>query len=115
MMDAEPARGEIWYAELDPVRGHEQAGTRPCLIISVNRFNRGRAELVIVAPCTTRARGLASHVDVSPPEGGLTVRSYIKCEDLRSISKERLRQRVGSVSVLTMAQVEVRLRDLLGL
>lgn len=112
---ADPARGEIWLADLNPVRGHEQAGQRPCLVVSVDLFNAGPAELVVVLPITSRARGIPFHVAVTPPEGGVQVQSFIKCEDIRSIAKERLGQRWGSVSAATMAAVEQRLRILLAL
>ena len=112
---AEPGRGEIWYARLDPVVGHEQAGERPCLIISDDRFNYSRAHLVVVLPITRTDRGIASHVRVDPPDGGLKAASFIKCEDVRSISKQRLQSRLGKVSAKTMAGVEDRLRILMNL
>ena len=84
----EPGRGEIWYARLDPVAGHEQGGERPCLVVSDDRFNRSRAKLAVVLPITRTERGLASHVRIDPPEGGLQAVSFIKCEDVRSISKQ---------------------------
>ncbi|HEY3999133.1 MAG TPA: type II toxin-antitoxin system PemK/MazF family toxin [Candidatus Xenobia bacterium] len=66
-----PLRGEIWLADMDPVRGHEQGGRRPVLVVSVDPFNQGPAGLVIVLPMTSRARGIPSHGVVEPPEGGL--------------------------------------------
>jgi mRNA interferase MazF len=112
---AGPARGEVWTVNLDPVRGREQAGTRPALVVSVEAFNRGPADLVVVLPITSQAKGIPFHVEVRPPEGGLTLTSFIKCEDVRSISKERLRRRCGQVSPESLVQVEDRLRILLSL
>ena len=83
--------------------------------MSVDLFNQGPAELVVVLPMTTKAKGIPFHVEVNPPEGGLRERSFIKCEDVRSVSKERLFRRWGSVSAVTLAAVEDRLRILLGL
>ena len=100
---------------LDPTRGHEQAGTRPALILSVDAFNAGPANLTIVIPITSRSKGVRSHVAVHPPEGGLSVVSFIKCEDIRSVATERLQRRVGEVSAPTMSAVEDKLRILLGL
>jgi mRNA interferase MazF len=114
-MSALPSRGEIWGADLNPVRGHEQAGVRPCLVVSTDRFNHGPAELVLVAPMTTRESKNPLHVPVTPPESGLRERSFIKCEDLRSISRERLRTHIGSVNASTLDDVEDRLRILLDL
>ncbi|HVC33308.1 MAG TPA: type II toxin-antitoxin system PemK/MazF family toxin [Chloroflexota bacterium] len=111
----EPSRGEVWLVDLDPVRGHEQAGRRPCAVISVDLFNHGPAGLIHALPITTRDRGIPFHVAVSPPEAGLRERSFIKCEDLRSISKERLVERWGVLAPGTVAQLEDRLRIILGL
>jgi len=112
---ADPARGEIWWVNLDPVLGHEQGGTRPALVISVDIFNRGPAGLVAVIPLTTKRKGIPFHVEVQPPEGGLERPSFIKCEDIRTVSKHRLSKRLGRVSQGTLAEVEDRLRILLGL
>ena len=112
---AAPSRGEVWLVSLNPVRGHEQAGTRPALIISVDGLNRGPAGLVIIAPLTSRRKDIRTHVPVTPPEGGLRQASFIKCEDVRSLSQERLVRPLGRVSAATLAAVEERLRILLGL
>jgi mRNA interferase MazF len=115
-MARRPSRGEIWSANLNPTRGHEQAGERPVLIISTNPFNHGPADLVFVLPLTRTNRHNPLHVPVDPPEGGLTARSYILCDSMRSISKERLVSRPwGVLSVATMAKVEDNLRILLEL
>lgn len=112
---SQPLRGEIWLATLDPTVGREQAGTRPALIISDDLFNQSHAELVVVLPITSKSKSIRSHVPVSPPEGGLQVASYIKCEDVRSISIQRFRRRLGKVSAKTMNEVEHRLRIILAL
>jgi len=112
---AEPSRGEIWLMDLNPVCGHEQAGRRPALVVSVDGFNHGPAGLVIVIPITTKDKGIPLHVGVFPPEGGLNEQSFIKCEDVRSVAKERLVRCLGRVEEGTLAEVEDRLRILLGL
>ena len=111
----EPLRGEIWLVDLSPVRGHEQGGRRPGLVVSVDLFNHGPAGLVLVLPITARPKGIPLHVQVDPPEGGLDRRSFIKCEDIRSVSKTRLVEPCGSVSSNTMRGVEECLRILLDL
>ena len=70
-----PGRGEVWLTDLNPTRGHEQAGRRPVLVVSDDLFNRGPAGLVIVLPMTSTLRGVPSHVPIDPPEGGLERRS----------------------------------------
>jgi mRNA interferase MazF len=110
-----PSRGEVWLADLDPTLGHEQAGKRPVLVISEDLFNRGPADLVIVLPITSRLRPIPSHVPLAPPEGGLRVPSAVLCDAVRSIAKQRLLQRWGSLAPPTLASIEDRLRILMGL
>jgi len=83
--------------------------------VSVDLFNSGPAGLVVLAPLTTREKGIPFHVEIRPPEGGLKKRSFIKCEDVRSVAKERLSERLGTVSPGTLSEVEDRLRILLDL
>jgi len=111
----EPRRGEIWQVDLGRTRSHEQAGTRPGLVLSVDSFNAGPAGLVVVLPLTTRVKGIPFHVELAPPEGGLSERSFIKCEDIRSISMDRLVSPLGAVTRATLARVEERVRILLGM
>lgn len=110
-----PARGEIWWADLDPTRGREQRGRRPVLIVSVDIFNAGPAELVIALPLTRTARGIRSHARVDPPEVGVRETSFAMAEMIKSISTERLAGRLGSVKPSTMAVVERTLALLLGM
>ncbi len=111
----EPARGEVWQVHLNPTKGHEQSGI-PALVLSVDTFNRGGADLVVVLPITSVAKGINFHVEVKPPEGGLTMRSFIKCEEVRCVSRSgRLTDRLGAVSERTMEAVEDRIKILLGL
>ncbi len=110
-----PARGEVWLTDLNPTRGHEQAGRRPVLVVSEDLFNRGPAGLVIVLPMTSTLRNVPSHVPIDPPEGGVEHRSAVLCDAVRSISSERLITRWGAVERQTMAAVEDRLRILLRL
>ncbi len=115
-MAMQPSRGEIWLADLDPTRGHEQTGRRPVLIVSSDLFNHGPAGLVFVLPLTRTNRGIPVHVPIEPPEGGLRERSYILCDAVRSISKDRLgSQPWGKVSTRTMLEVEDKLRILMNL
>jgi mRNA interferase MazF len=101
--------------DLNSTRGREQSGLRPALVLSVDKFNHGPAELVIVVPITKTKRGIPTHVLVPAGEAGLTFDSYIKCEDLRSISKDRLARRVGNVTYPRIEGVQQYVRLLLGL
>jgi mRNA interferase MazF len=116
---ADPSRGEIWLVDLGTTQGHEQSGRRPALVVSDNAFNRGLAGLVMVVPLTSKVRkstNIPAHIPVTPPEGGLKTASVILCDQLRTISKDRLdKASWGSVSTSTMARVETVLRVLLRL
>lgn len=111
----QPSRGQIWQVNLSPTKGHETHGIRPCLVVTVDRFNHGPAGLVVVLPITSREKGIPFHVLISPPEGGLTKRSFVKCEEPRCISKDRLVEHIGDVISSTMETVSGYLRILLDL
>lgn len=108
-------RGDLWLANLSPTIGREQAGMRPVLIPSADNFNQGFAELVFAVPITSKDKNIRSHVAVFPPEGGLTLPSFIMCEAMRSISKQRLVKCLGMVSSAKMREVEDTLKILLEL
>lgn len=110
-----PLRGEVWIVNLDPVVGHEQAGQRPALIISVDEFNEMKGDDVFVVPISSKYRAVRSRVAVKSPEGGLVHDSYILCEKMRSISQARLRKHLGRVSDDTLSRVGEILSLILGL
>ncbi|MDF5733447.1 MAG: type II toxin-antitoxin system PemK/MazF family toxin [Rhizonema sp. PD38] len=112
---SKPLRGQIWLVDLNPTKGHEQAGKRPCLIVSVDLFDQGPSGLAIVLPITSKDKKIPFHVEVNPPEGGITQKSFIKCEDVRSVSLKRLSVLWGMVAPATITIVEDRLRILLNL
>ena len=115
MIPQAPARGQVWLIDLDPTRGHEQAGTRPALVVSVDQFNQTPLGLVVVVPITSKAKEFPLHVRINPPEGGLQHPSFAKCEDVRSVSQERLKEPLGRVTPAVMRQVGDRLRLVLGI
>jgi mRNA interferase MazF len=110
-----PSRGEVWQVDLSPTRGHEQAGRRPALVVSTDRYNHGPAGLVVIVPMTTRERRIPLWVRVERPEGGVKATSFIQTDAIRSVSRERLSRRWGTISETTMAAVDDRLRILLEL
>jgi mRNA interferase MazF len=105
----------VWLADFDPVRGHEQAGRRPALVVSTDGFNTAPIQLVAVVPLTTRDRGISSHVRIAPPDGGLVRPSVILCDQLRIMSQDRLDRRLGRVSPTTLVAVNGVIRRILGL
>jgi|SRR5215213_7281868 len=101
------ARGEIWLANLNPIRGSEQAGTRPVLIFQNDRINRFTSTFLSI-PLTTNLRraALPSCVTISQGEGGLTKDSVALCHQLRVLDGARLLKRLGVVTKQTLAAVE---------
>lgn len=108
-------RGDVYFVDLDPVKGHEQGRQRPAMIISDDGFNNGPAGLVMIVPITSSHRGIPMHFPVNPPEGGLSTPSVILCDQIRTISTSRLGRRMGTLSPTSIAEVEDRLRILLRL
>ena len=89
--------------------------TEPVLVLSVDFFNAGPADLVVVLPLTSTQRDIPLHVMVRKGDGGTKNDSVVLCEAIRSVSKDRLISRWGMLSHEAMAEVEDRLRILLDL
>lgn len=93
-----PKQGEVWYFDPDPVVGTELGKkVRPALIISCDDMNYGTSGLVIVIPMTSKNKGIDSHVRIDPPNGGLSKTSFLLCEQIRAISKDRLGDKIGTL------------------
>jgi len=110
-------RGEVYQANLDPVAGSEQGGTRPVLIVSRDALN-ANAPIVIVVPLTSREnkrRLYPTHVELPAREASLSKDSVALCEQVRAISKNRLTKRIGQVSPQRMSLIEATLMIALDL
>ncbi len=101
-----PRVGEVWSVTLDPVRGHEQGGVRPALVISNDLFNRTPHSFCILVPLTRTDRGIPSHLPLHPPEGGLRAVSFLLCEQAKSLSVHRLHRRLGVVDQSTVERAQ---------
>jgi mRNA interferase MazF len=106
----EARQGEVWFVDLDPTRGREQAGRRPALVVSVDQLGTGPSELAIVVPLTRTARPNPLYVAIEPPEGGVRDVSYAMPEMVRAVSRQRLVERWGVVRDATLEQVLQRVR-----
>ena len=99
------SRGHIWSVQLDPTVANEQRETRPCLVVSADRFNALPIRQAIVVPLTTRDRGFPHHVAVHHvavhDDGGLTRPSWAMCEGVRTVSTQRFGRLVGSADPVT--------------
>lgn len=110
-----PHRGEVWLLDFGEPVGREQSGRRPAVIVSADPLNDSRAGVVIVVPLTTTHRGLPSHIEIDKRGSGLDETSYAKCEDVKSVSEQRLIAQLGTVEEQVMFQVARALRFLLEL
>ncbi|MBO4407071.1 MAG: type II toxin-antitoxin system PemK/MazF family toxin [Clostridia bacterium] len=109
-------RGEIYYADLSPVVGSEQGGVRPVLIIQNDVGNRF-SPTVIAAAITSRTgkTRLPTHIDLAARVYGLQRDSVVLLEQVRTLDKERLLERMGRVDEERMAEVDNALRVSFGL
>jgi len=100
-------RGEIWLANLNPIRGSEQAGTRPVLIFQNDTINRFTSTFLSI-PLTTNLRraSLPSCLAIPQGEGGLVKDSVALCHQLRVLDGARLLKKLGIVTKETLAAVE---------
>ena len=116
-----PRRGELYWVDFSPGRGSEQSGIRPALVLQ-NDIGNEHAPTTIIAVVSTALRPMPVHVTVEPGDlargtndTGLRAASQIKLEQLQTIDKERLRQRVGTLSEAKLREVERALRISLAL
>lgn len=114
-------RGDIFYADLSPVVGSEQGGLRPVLVVQNDMGNK-YSPTVIVAAITSRLgkAKLPTHIDISINDGrehteGLAKDSVILLEQMRTVDKQRLREKMGYLSPELMATVDRALLVSLGL
>lgn len=109
-------RGEIYYADLSPVVGSEQGGIRPVLIVQNDIGNR-HSPTVIAAAITSRLdkAKLPTHISLDASSCGLTKDSIVLLEQIRTIDKRRLKDRMGSIDRESMNRVENALSISFGL
>ena len=115
-VDTNVRRGDIYYADLSPVVGSEQGGVRPVLIVQNDTGNR-HSPTVIAAAITSqtgKAR-LPTHIELTGASCGLTRDSVILLEQIRTIDKSRLRERMGRLDENTMSAVDSAIAVSFGL
>ena len=106
-------RGEIRWADLNPIRGHEQAGRRPVLVLSHDVFNE-RSGTVIAVALTSQEPRAGFPLTLESKATGLTKRSWIKISQIRTLSTDRISQRVARASEEELARVLDGLNEILG-
>jgi mRNA interferase MazF len=106
-------QGEIWYANLDPIKGQEQAGFRPVVIVSGNLLNT-YLNIVICCPLTTKVKNYKGNVVLQPTKNNkLKQASEILVFHARSISKERLTKKIGHISEQEIKSIKKTINELL--
>ena len=107
-------QGEIWYANLDLTEGSEQAGFRPVLIASGNLANEF-APVVLCCPITSKIKNYKGNPILEPDgQNGLKQKSEVMVIHLRSLSKSRLKQKLGSIHPNHIEQIKQTINDLLN-
>ena len=106
-------RGEVRWADLNPVRGHEQSGQRPVLVLSHDVFNE-RSGTVIAVALTSQEPRAAFPLTLESKAAGLTKRSWVKISQIRTLSVERIGQRIARASEEELARVLDGLNEIIG-
>jgi mRNA interferase MazF len=106
-------RGEIWWADLDPTRGHEQAGTRPVLVLSDNVFNM-RSGTVIAVAITSQEPRVGFPLVLEIISASLPKRSWVKISHIRTLATERLSRKITEVSPEELQRVLDGLNEIIG-
>ncbi|MDR1152882.1 MAG: type II toxin-antitoxin system PemK/MazF family toxin [Bifidobacteriaceae bacterium] len=109
------APGDVVWAALDPVRGREQAGHRPVLVVAGAGYLEVVTMLAIVLPVTTVDRGWPNHIFLSGPSVGLAGPSWAMTEQPRTIARDRITGRAGAVDATCLARARLWLSDFLDL
>ena len=112
-----PARGDIWQIDWSPSRGSEQSGMRPAVVIQTDAANSNpKYPNTIVCALSTKGRNIPFHVPLEPTPGtGLSAPSYCKCEQLLTVSKDRLVRRLGKAGEEILAKIEEGVKLVLDL
>lgn len=106
-------RGEIRWADLNPVRGREQAGLRPVLILSQDIFNE-RSGTVIAVALTSQSQRAGFPLTLELHAKGLPKKSWVKISQIRTLAVERIGKMIGRASPEEIAQVVEGLNEIIG-
>ncbi len=106
-------RGEIRWADLNPVLGYEQAGRRPALILSQDVFNE-RSGTVIAVALTSQPQRAAFPLTLELESKGLPKKSWVKISQIRTLAIERIGQRLGKLSPEELTQIIEGLNEIIG-
>ncbi len=109
-------RGDIYYADLSPVVGSEQGGTRPVLIVQNDVGNKFSPTVIAAAITSKRFKAsLPTHISVNAAECGLSKDSVVLLEQIRTLDKQRLKERAGNIPEYDMNKIDEALQVSFGL
>jgi mRNA interferase MazF len=109
-------RGEIYYADLSPVVGSEQGGVRPVLIVQNDVGNKHSPTVIAAAITSQREKAkLPTHIELEADSCGLSKDSVVLLEQIRTIDKKRLKERMGELDLNSMTKVNTALSISFGL
>lgn len=109
-------RGDIYYADLSPVVGSEQGGVRPVLIVQNDVGNRYSPTVIAAAITSQKDKSrLPTHIDIQPQGCGLSKDSVVLLEQIRTIDKRRLKEKMGRLDNGSMGQIDQALSISFGL
>ena len=106
-------RGEIRWADLNPTRGHEQAGHRPVLVLSQDIFNE-RSGTVIALAMTSSPQRAGFPLTYELSDSTLPKRSWVKISQIRTLSTERIGEKLGKATPEELAEIIEGLNELIG-
>lgn len=107
-MSQEISRGEVWSVVLDPTKGSEQAGIRPCVVVSPDSMNE-QLNTIVVVPLTTKKKDWPTRVDTLIDE----VEGQAICEQIITVSKKRLKNKISKLRISEIIQIKLVLKQML--
>ena len=112
----EVCRGDIYYADLSPVIGSEQGGVRPVLVIQNDIGNKFSPTVIIAAITSQLSKAkLPTHIELKKEKYNLAKDSVVLLEQIRTLDKRRLKEKLSSIDLLTMRQVDIAVMVSLGI
>ncbi|MDD6816928.1 MAG: type II toxin-antitoxin system PemK/MazF family toxin [Firmicutes bacterium] len=115
-MDLIVKKGDLYFADLSPVVGSEQGGVRPVLVVQNDVGNKYSPTIIVAAVTSQTSKAkLPTHVELAATQGGLSKNSVVLLEQLRTIDKQRLKERIGALSDSQLPDVDAALGVSLGI
>ena len=109
-------KGDLYFADLSPVTGSEQGGIRPVLVVQNDVGNKCSPTIIVAAITSRRNKAdLPTHVEIEADGNGLSKNSVVLLEQLRTIDKRRLRERIGTIDKTRLPEVDEALSVSLGI